>query len=202
MGGTNSGRYGGQPTSEACGSYVLSTKQIRPTPGACVIYRLSFGADLFPVLITLDWGVPEYPRATFRHAIRAGDGLDKEYSVVLIRVPCAFGGHRWYWQCPHSGARVFKLFLPRGGHRFLSRKAYRLGYESQRRDAITRMERAKAKLEARLNWDSQGYAMRPRGMRQKTFERLCARWEAADDRCEAAWEPRTFRLLARMMDTA
>jgi hypothetical protein len=37
-------------------------------------------------------------------------------------------GAGYWFCCPGTGKRAAKLFLPRGGHRFLSREAYRLGY--------------------------------------------------------------------------
>ncbi len=201
MGGFNSGRHGGRPTAEACGSLVLSVHGWRPREGATIGYRLTFECDGedFPVLVILDWTESNRPHARLRHSIRTDDGAEVEYRVALTRSPCRFGGWRWWWICPNSGARVFKLFLPRGGRRFLSRRAYRLGYLSQRLSSLDRAHRAREKAERRLSWTDDGEPCPAPGMRRRAFERFVARWEKAAERLDAEWEPRTLRVVARLM---
>jgi hypothetical protein len=201
MGGSNSGRWGGRPTAEACGSFRLSLRRLGLADGALIECRYGYEADgdEYPVRVLFDLREPANPFALIRHNVRAGDGEEIEYRVGLARTPCRFGGTRLWWQCPATGARAFKLFLPRGGRRFLSRQAYRLGYATQRMSALDRAHRAKDKIERRLWWYDDGTPCRAPGMRRRTFEKLVARWEAADEKLEALWEPRTLRLMARMM---
>lgn len=201
MGGSNSGRWGGRPTAEACASFTLSMRGLRPEEGALIEYpiRYEFDGEDFPVRVLLDLRTPGYPSALIRHSVRAGDGEEIEYRVTLTRSPCRFGGWRWWWECPATGARAFKLFLPLGGRWFLSRRGYRLGYATQRMTPLDRAHRAKDKVERRLWWHDDGTPCRAPGMRRRTFDKLVARWEAADERLEATWEPRTLRLLARLM---
>lgn len=201
MGGYNSGRYGGRPTAEACGSLILTLRDIRPREGAVVRATLTYDCDRerFPVVVTIDWSGPGLPSARFRHAIRADDEREIEYLVYLVRTPCRFGGWRWWWICPRTNSRVFKLFLPRGGHQFLSRRAYGLGYATRRMSALDRAVRAKDRIERKLWWDDDGNPCPAPGMRRRTFERLAARRAMADEKVDAIWEPRTLRLLARMM---
>ena len=201
MGGSRSGRTGGRPTAEACGSLRLSMRKLRPIEGALVEYRFRYECDgeEFPVRVLFDLRTPGQPFAVVRHNVRADDGEEIEYRVNLTRSSCRFGGSRLWWECPANGDRAFKLFLPRGGRRFLSRRAYRLGFASQRMSALDRAQRAKDKIERHLWWEDDGTPCPAPGMRRRTFEKLVARWEAADEKLEAEWEPRTLRLLARTM---
>jgi hypothetical protein len=201
MGGSRSGRYGGRPTAEACGSFQLSLKRLGLADGKLIECRYRYEADgeEYPVRVLFDLRERANPFALFRHNVRAGDGEEIEYRVGLVRTPCRFGGTRLWWECPSTGARAFKLFLPRGGRRFLSRQAYRLGYATQRMSALDRAHRAKDKIERRLWWYDDGTPCRAPGMRRRTFERLVARWEAADDRVETLFAPRTVRLIERLL---
>lgn len=201
MGGSRSGRYGGSPTAEGCGSLSLTTRRLRPVEGSVIRHTLTYECEgeLFIVTATLDWSQPGNPHAMLRHRIRVDDEHEIEYRVNLVRTPCRFGGWRWWWECPRTGGRAFKLFLPRGGSRFLSRRGYGLGYATQRMSPLDRAQRAKHLIERRLWWDDNGNPCPAPGMRRRTFERLAARWQAADDKTEMLWEPRTVRLLERLL---
>jgi hypothetical protein len=200
MGGYGSGRTGGRPTSGACGSLILSMRGLEPIANAQRLGHLKFecDGDEFTVHICIDWTAAGYPHATLRHPIRAEDEREIEYRVDLVRVPCRYGGVRWYWHCPVRRARAFKLFLPRGGQQFLSRRAYGLAYGSQRGTALDRAHLAKSKIENRLWWDDRDNPCRAPHMRQKTFERLLDKLAEAEDRIEAAWLPSAARFMARV----
>jgi hypothetical protein len=201
MGGSRSGRYGGRPTAEACGSLSLTMRRLRPAEGSIIRNTLTYECDgeLFILTVTFDWSQPGYPHAVLRHPIRAEDGREIEYRVNLVRTPCRFGGWRWWWECPRTGRLAFKLFLPRGGYRFMSRRGYGLGYATQRMSPLDRAQRAKHLIEQRLWWDDDGNPCPAPGMRRRTFERLADRWQAADERVETLWEPRTVRLIERLL---
>ena len=83
------------------------------------------------------------------------------------------------------------LFLPLGGHRFLSRGAYRLGYACQRETRSDRLMRKARKLHRALG--GHGEALdgdipdKPKGMHWRTYERKVARWQAAEERADEAW---------------
>jgi hypothetical protein len=62
---------------------------------------------------------------------------NKQYAHLYIRItlttrPQPFGGRRWFFICPRTSENAMKLHLPSGAYTFASRKAYRLGYRSQR----------------------------------------------------------------------
>ncbi len=201
MGGSNSGRWGGRPTAEACGSMRLPMRGMRPVDGALVGYQFKFerDGDEYPVYVAFDLRTPGHPHALIRHNARTGEHEEIEYRILLTRSPCRFGGWRWWWECPSTGRRAFALFLPRGGRRFLSRRGYQLGYQSQRMSPMDRAYRTKEKIERRLWWLDDDTPTPAPGMRRQTFNKLVARWEAAEQKADALWEPRTLRLLARMM---
>src|SRR5277367_2869854 len=61
-----------------------------------------------------------------------GEKRDSDYTIALEATPQPLGGRRWWFVCPKTGSRVGKLHLPSGAFTFASRRAYRLGYRSQR----------------------------------------------------------------------
>lgn len=108
-------------------------------------------------------------------------------TVRLVSSQPHYGGRRWWMVCPYRHERVGKLYLPNGGDRFAGRKAWRLGYKSQRvanRDKP--FERLFA-LQSRLGC-TQGYEQpirRPKGMWRKTYARLQQRYWDLDAQCGA-----------------
>ncbi len=64
------------------------------------------------------------------------EGQDVDYWVLLHKMPCHFGGVRWWFVCPLlingrcCGRRVGKLYLPSGGVYFGCRHCYDLTYRS------------------------------------------------------------------------
>jgi hypothetical protein len=103
-----------------------------------------------------------------------GDRRDVSERVAIEQVPCNFGGTRPWFCCTRCARQVAVLYL-RGG-RFACRHCQRLTYSSQSEDLLDRTWSKQRKIEARLgeNWQ------RPKGMRQRTYERL---WESLMD-CE------------------
>jgi hypothetical protein len=102
-------------------------------------------------------------------------------TVQIVSQPCRFGGHRFYFLCPATGARVEVLALVDG--RFVSRQAARLTYASQSETKLHRLYRARAKAEAKACGDD-GHP-RPRGRnRERLSERSWALEMAAEDLLE------------------
>ena len=93
-----------------------------------------------------------------------------------------FGGRRWWFICPRTGARVAKLHLPPGALTFASRRAYRLAYKCQRETPYDRAIRRALKLRRRLGDEGciGDDVDKPKWMRCATFEREGARIEDAE----------------------
>ena len=89
---------------------------------------------------------------------------------------------RWWFICPRTGKQVSKLHLPPGAPIFASRQAYRLGHHSQRQTARDRSLSRAFKARQRLgNHDGiDGFIVKPKGMRWRTFDRLMAKVLAAE----------------------
>jgi hypothetical protein len=128
-----------------------------------------------------------------------GSGEDRERVEQRIRLVFTepnYGGRRWWMICPYKGVRVAKLYLPNGGDRFASRKAWRLGYQSQRvarRDrAFESLFRLQRKLGCEQGYDS--WIWRPKGMWNRTFDRYLERFEELDAQCGAEMAMLVLRL--------
>lgn len=116
---------------------------------------------------------------------RTGEKRDYNPRIALSYTVPHYGGKRWWMYCPATGARVAKLYMPLGGETFASRKAWGLGYQSQRvsgRDAaFERLFRLQRRLGCPQGW-GEGIT-RPKGMHHRTFERHFERYCELDDEC-------------------
>jgi hypothetical protein len=205
VGGFGSGRYGGEVTAEATASFVLDIKSLTPSfrAGQCLTGEIKFDNGAFPVLVTIDLRIEWncfveliHPTRDFREDDRIVNGR-----VQLTRTEPTFGGHRWWFLCPKSGYRTTKLFLPNGGWHFWSRRAYCLGYASQREDRFGRLQRRAAALNRQLGgeewstWDLP--PPKPKWMRWRTYDQKIQRWRRAVEQAEDEWAYRAARLLER-----
>lgn len=109
------------------------------------------------------------------HPTRDGHSGTEAYAVELTATAPTFGGRRWWFRCPATGERVRKLYLPRGGRRFLARSTYGLLHDSRGEGRMDRAGRRVRKLERRLGPDGS----RPRWMKGGAYARLFARWVKA-----------------------
>src|SRR5713226_3182955 len=113
----------------------------------------------------------------------------------------AYGGRRWWFQCPRTGRRTTKLYLPNGGRHFWSRQAYGLGYASQREGRFDRLQRRAAMLNRQLGgkgwatWESP--PSKPKWMRWRTYERKYEGWRRVVERADAEFTIKAMRILRR-----
>jgi hypothetical protein len=116
-----------------------------------------------------------------------GEKRDSDYSIRLATTPQPFGGRRWWFQCPRTGDLVSKLYLPNGAFTFASRRAYRLGYRSQRETPRDRSFSRAFALRGKIGGKGGigDYVPKPKGMHQRTFERAMARINRAEEIVEA-----------------
>jgi hypothetical protein len=101
--------------------------------------------------------------------------------VELIYKPCNFGGARPWFQCPRCARQVAVLYMRSG--RFACRHCQRVSYSSQSEDVMARTWREQRRIEERLGEDWQ----RPKGMRQRTYERLRDRLSDCEQRRDEAF---------------
>ena len=150
--------------------------------GGTVTFRGDRWGEL-AVEVRLDTTDPAAPFMELTHETRDEPTQRIDYRVRLTTTRPRYGGERWWFVCPSSGRRVFKLYLPNGGRWFLCRAAYGLAYQVTREDALSRHLRRAGGILAKLGrpeaewW---GWAPKPKWMRHRTYERL--RGEASDRR--------------------
>jgi hypothetical protein len=127
--------------------------------------------------------------------------VPQDYTVHLERTPCRLGGFRWWWICPRTAYRASKLYLPPGAKRFASRRAFRLGYESERGGPIDRSHHRQSRIFERLGGSYRYYddcpPVRPKGMHHRTYERLLAELEAAMETHETIFNIGAARIIAK-----
>lgn len=104
------------------------------------------------------------------------------YDVRIDRTPCHFGGSRSWFRCPRCSRRCAVLYgLSRRDGYFGCRRCLRLAYASEAESQLDRLWRKQRKLEARLIWLGGEVPIRPKGMRNRTFDGLLKRINAVED---------------------
>jgi hypothetical protein len=204
MGGRGSGRSG-RPSYQSTRSLILSTTTFARAGlrfGIRGNSTLTFTSDdeSFPVAIEIDTTVRQAPYMRLAHARRTHPPIAEHYKVRLLTSPQRFGGTRWWFECPRTGRRALKLYLPLGGHQFWSRHAYGLGYASQREDRMGRAQLQAIKIYRMLGGDGNwrdGPPPKPKWMRWRTYDRLATKMEAYDARFDSDWSRGVMRFLGR-----
>lgn len=100
--------------------------------------------------------------------------------IVLEAISCQYGGHRWYAHCPHTHRRAVKLYKWPGIAQFCHRDAIkpRPTYASQRVSGAGRVIDQRWAIRRKLGdkySDLFGEPLKPKWMRQRTFDRYVAR---------------------------
>ena len=199
MGGSRSGRHGGRPTIEATAAFVLSAailKRLSPGSAASASGSVTYAGG-FKVDFRFAGAGAGGPYIELRHTIRAQDEREIRYRVDLVATCPSYGGLRWWWVCPRTGRRAFKLYLPLGGLQFWSRRAYGLDYASQRETPRDRMFRRARKLQLAIDrdcgpWDT---PQRPKWMRQHTYRQRLRAWLRLETHLDEVFCERAERLL-------
>lgn len=191
MGSYGSGQQGGRPTADASRRIDLAwmLRTGRAAEGSEYRGILSWtcgGSSSGSISYVAAMGEPGVERLELSYT--RGEGADREQvrqDVRLCYTVPNYGGKRWWMICPYRGHRVGKLYLPPGGDRFASRRAWRLGYQSQRdtmRDRpFERLFRLQKKLGCEQGWEAG--LRRPKGMWNRTFERHLERYWELDTEC-------------------
>jgi hypothetical protein len=110
------------------------------------------------------------------------------YDVCIERTPCQYGGSRPWFRCPWCKRRCALLYGVSGDGYFGCRLCLRLAYASEAESPIDRCWRQQRKIEGKLTEEGD----RPKRMHRRTFERLCQRWEAIEERKDELWLPGFF----------
>ncbi len=142
---------------------------------------------------------------TYRAHVGGGEWEDVAETVRIVRVVCRFGGARPYFICPGvmngmaCGRCVAKLHG--SGRYFLCRHCYRLAHASQSEGTCDRTLRRANKIRQRLGGEpgmAAPFPPKPKGMRQRTYQRLRQRALEDEMRADEAFALQAERLLARI----
>jgi hypothetical protein len=174
---------------------VLSVRSLAPAslkPGIFTSRALTFSQSGFRVLIAIDTRGPGDGWIAMMHDCHSmSDKPEKVvYKITLTATRPRFGGVRYWFCCPSTGRRVFKLYLPCGGKHFLARETYKLGYACQRETRVNRLMRKARKLRDSLGDDTRDIGeipLKPKGMWRRTYERKAFACHMADHRADQAW---------------
>ena len=103
-----------------------------------------------------------------------GESHSIEQEIRLTTTRPRLGGVRWWFICPHSGARVGRLHLAPGSSLFAGRRAYALRYACQAENRHQRATRRARKLIAKLGGETDYYSLpllplKPKRMRWSTY---------------------------------
>ena len=127
---------------------------------------------------------------------------DREQVIDLWGQARHLGGVQWYAVCPRTGHNALVLWKPPGSPIFASRHAWKrqVAYSSQFQDPTTRAWQAMRRVSRRLgSTDPDDYELpdKPKGMRWATYDRLVARYDAADAALDQQIVGTVGRLLRR-----
>jgi hypothetical protein len=195
MGGYGSGRSGGRPTTDNGLTLDLSKLRrdglLRPRfagSGSLTWTNTSTGEQAGSIGYEAHLG-QESGRVRLKYTTTRwnGERRESDYWIQLETTPQPFGGRRWWFICPQTGVRAAKLYLPDGAFTFASRRAYRLAYPCQREPAHERALRRAFKLRGKLGAEGGigDYVIKPKWMRWRTFERMMARIDKAEEVVDA-----------------
>jgi hypothetical protein len=144
-----------------------------------------------------DIGLTVYPASVQLSYVRTREGGKPEtfrYHVPLESTPCHFGGCRHWFRCPWCQRRCALIYGLSADGYFGCRLCLRLAYASECESRLDRLWRRMRKLEALLI-DGE---LKPKGMRTRTYERICAEIDETDDALDAEWFARSAGLFARL----
>jgi hypothetical protein len=112
-----------------------------------------------------------------------------EQRVAIERTPCRFGGTRPWLLCEcysggqYCGRRVAKIYGV--GKLFACRHCYRLAYQSQQESprgrGLSTAQRLRRRLGGDPGWDA-ALPDKPKRMRWRTYDRICDRIIACEER--------------------
>lgn len=126
-----------------------------------------------------------------------GEKHDMDYKISITTTKPHYGGRRFWFICPRTGARAAVLYCPPGSRWFASRKAYSLKYLSQSEGtdhrAINRMWKLKNKL------GGENFYRRPKGMHRKTYDRLFDEIIQAEEVCDMHFIQRFGNMTGRKL---
>ena len=105
-------------------------------------------------------------RLIYKESRNDGPWEDKDIKIKLLKTPCRFGGYQYWFECPICRRRVCSVYL---SETWCCRHCGHLAYPSENEDELERLRSKAHKLKEKLGRE---YWIKPKGMHQKTYDRL------------------------------
>ena len=117
---------------------------------------------------------------SYNHKQKDGQWVTAHQEIIFDETGCNYGGKRRWFLCGHCNKRVAILYYQNSG--FYCRHCHNLTYASQQENEEYRMIRKTRKIRERLGASDNLFEPiweKPKGMHQKTFDRLCKKANTA-----------------------
>lgn len=118
---------------------------------------------------------------------------DKQASISIEKTACRFGGTQPWFICPTCHRKVINLYLHSKGQ-WSCRQCADLFYPSENESKLDRQRRKVDRLKSKLRED---YWIKPKGMHQKTFDRLLNQYLDAETQYHRLTKEAIEKLVSR-----
>lgn len=121
-------------------------------------------------------------------------------TLWIERTRCNYGGSRPWFLCPSCGRRCAVVYFGAPGGCYACRSCLRVAYLSQSEDEMGRLWRRQRKIERKLAGGPEQWGgwQKPKGMHQKTYDRLCAQLWGFEKRKDEVFSVQAASLLRRL----
>lgn len=127
----------------------------------------------------------------YKESRNDGPWEDKNIVINLLKTPCRYGGYQYWFECPVCRRSVCSLYLV---DTWRCRHCGHLAYPSENEDELERLRSKALKLKGKLGKE---YWIRPKGMHQKTYDRLKGAFLEVEKQSEIAFDEKIEALSKR-----
>ncbi|WP_423813359.1 hypothetical protein [Psychrobacter sp. 219-2-C] len=135
--------------------------------------RLSISSYLEQLRITQPDSLP----VSYKHK-----GKHHSYNIELAKTSCNYGNYRYWFLCPSCSKRTGVLYC---AGTYVCRHCLSVPYGSQLQQPIDRLFSRADAIRQRLGWQSgvaHGIGERPKGMHQRTFNRILLEYQQLEQK--------------------
>ena len=135
--------------------------------------RLSISSYLEQLRITQPDSLP----VSYKHK-----GKHHSYNIELAKTSCNYGNYRYWFLCPSCSKRTGVLYCAGS---YVCRHCIGASYHSQLQQPVDRIYTKLNALRERLGWQDgiiHGIGERPKGMHQRTFNRILLEYQQLEQK--------------------
>lgn len=127
----------------------------------------------------------------YKESRNDGPWVDKNIVIKLLKTPCWYGGYQYWFECPVCRRRVCSVYL---SDTWCCRHCGHLAYPSESEDKLERLRSKTLKLKDKLG---EQYWIKPKGMHQRTYDRLRNAFLEAEEQSEIAFDEKMEEIFQR-----